>query len=87
MFGNELFGWLGGIAFAVCGIPQSYKSYIDGNSNGLAFSFILLWLLGELFTIIYILPTGSLPLYFNYGGNLIFVLIILKYKIWPRKRS
>ena len=83
MFGPEIIGWIGGTALAFCGVPQAWKSYKDGHSEGLSMGFIILWLVGELFGLAYILPSNSLPLYFNYGGNLVLVLVILRYKIWP----
>jgi len=45
--------------------------------------FLIAWLIGEIFTIAYLIltnPTAILLL--NYGVNLIVLLIILRYKIW-----
>lgn len=80
-------GWLGSICFAVCGIPQAYKSYKEGHSNGSSIYFLLLWLMGEVMTIIYIIPKMDIPLLFNYSMNLSALVIILRYKLWRRHES
>lgn len=80
----ELIGWIGSIAFAICGAPQAWESYKTGQSKGITWGFLSLWLIGELFTIVYVLPKGHWPLIFNYIGNIMFVFIIIRYKIWPR---
>ncbi len=80
----ELIGWAGSILFAACGIPQAYESYNKGNSNGLTWAFLLMWLGGEVLTLIYIIPKLDWPLLFNYSCNLLCLLLILRYKIKPR---
>lgn len=80
----DIIGWTGSILFALCGFPQALESYKSGNSNGLTWSFILMWLGGEILTMIYIFPKLDLPLIFNYSLNLVFLLVILRYKIKPR---
>jgi len=83
----EFFGWLGAILFAICGMPQAWQSWRDGHSNGLNWFFLLAWLFGELFTIAYVLPKMDMPLLFNYAINLIFLAIMIYYKLWPRDRK
>jgi len=80
----ELLGWIGSLAFAICGLPQAILSYKQGHSAGISWGFISLWAIGEVLTLIYVFDKGHPPLIFNYVGNLIFVGIILRYKIWPR---
>jgi len=81
----ELIGWLGSIAFSICGLPQAYKSYKEGHSEGISWGFLGLWLFGEIATLVYIIPKQHLPLIFNYLGNLLFISVILFYKVKPRK--
>ena len=80
----EFFGWIGSALFAICGLPQALQSIKDGHSRGLNWFFILAWLGGEIFTIIYVWPKMDIPLLANYLINLIFLGIMLKYKIWER---
>lgn len=81
----ETIGLIGGICLAICGLPQAIQSIRDGHSDGINIFFLLLWTLGEIFTIIYVIPMMSIPLLINYGANLIFLGIIWKYKL--RKTS
>lgn len=81
----EIFGWIGSALFAVCGLPQALQSYKDKHSNGLNWFFLLAWFFGELFTLAYIYPKADYPLIANYLINLIFLAVILWYKIFPTK--
>lgn len=76
----EAVGWIGGVLLAVCGIPQAIKTIRDGHCD-ISHLFIWAWFLGEVLTLIYIMPTGSLPLYLNYSVNVIATSIILFYRL------
>lgn len=81
----ETIGWLGSILLAFCGLPQAIESYKTKSSEGLTWAFISMWFIGEILTIIYILPQMVLPLLFNYTANVIFLSVIIYYKINPKK--
>lgn len=83
----ELIGYAGGILFALCAIPQAFQSYRDGHSQGLSSLFLTMWTSGEILTLLYVLLKHGLdlPLILNYGMNLVFLAVIIKYKIKPRK--
>ena len=76
----EIVGWIGSILFAVCGIPQAVKSYKEKHSDGVSLSFILLWLFGEIFSLIYVMGKDLPPILCNYVVNLVCIFIILRYK-------
>lgn len=81
-----MIGWLGSILLAFCGAPQAFKSFREGHSEGLDITFLILWTFGELFTFYAVfIQIHSSYLMFNYGANLLFLLVIWKYKILPRK--
>jgi len=80
----EIIGWIGSVLFAFCGLPQAVECFKKGHSRGLNWGFLLCWFFGEVLTIVYVLPKMDIPLLFNYGFNLIILLIILRYKIWER---
>ncbi len=82
----ETIGWLGSILLAFCGLPQALESYKTKNSDGLTWGFILMWFVGEILTVIYIIPKWHWPLIFNYTANIIFLSVILYYKIKPHKK-
>jgi uncharacterized protein with PQ loop repeat len=81
----EFSGWLGSALLAFCGLPQAIESYQNKNSDGLTWGFLLMWSIGEICTIIYILPKLDLPLLFNYSANVVFLSIIIYYKIFGKK--
>lgn len=83
----ETMGWLGSVLLAFCGLPQAVESYRTKNSDGLTWGFLLMWFFGEVFTFVFILPTMLLPLVFNYTANLIFLCVILYYKIRPTRNK
>lgn len=80
-------GWLGGILFAICGIPQAYTCWKDKNSYGLSWLFLITWFLGEVLTLTYILckDVYDWPLIFNYTFNLLALLVIFYFKFFPSK--
>jgi uncharacterized protein with PQ loop repeat len=80
-----MIGWVGSILFAICGLPQAIQSIRDGHSRGLNWGFLVCWTGGEIFTISYVWPKADYPLLANYFANMIFLLIMLRYKIWERK--
>lgn len=85
----ESIGWLGGLLFAFCGLPQAIQCYRQGHSRGTNSLFIWMWFAGEILMQIYVLVKHGLdlPLLVNYWINTIFVLIIIKFKYWERDES
>ena len=81
----ETIGWLGSILLAFCGLPQAIESYKTKSSEGLTWGFIGMWFIGEICTFIYILPKMDLPLLLNYTANIIFLSIIIFFKLMPKK--
>ena len=82
----ELLGWIGGVLFAICAAPEAWQSYKLGRTgiHGLT---LIIWLSGEIITLAYVMLKHGLdgPLVFNYAMNLVFLSIIIYYKIKPRK--
>lgn len=81
-----MIGYLGSLCLSLCGFPQSYQSYKSGNSEGISPTFLFLWTAGEILTLIYVWNSAKLlPLLLNYCSNLVFLSIIIYYKLFPRK--
>jgi len=79
----EIMGWAGAFMLGICALPQAISSYRNKDSSGISFLFLLLWLGGEVFTLVYIVnTTGQLPLIANYLFNIICLIVILRY--WRR---
>lgn len=81
----DLIGWTSAIMFAFCGAPQAWLCYKTGNAHGLAWSYLVMLLVGEILGIIYIFPQNNYPILFNYVINLVFLVVMLNYKSNPRK--
>ena len=66
---TEIFGWLGSLLLALCGVPQAIQSYKDKHSDGISWGFLLLWAFGELFAMVYVGEKVDLPLLLNYATS------------------
>lgn len=84
-FSWETFGWISAVCFGLCAVPQAHKSWREKNSNGVSWGLLILWGIGEIFATVYVLPRRDLPLLVNYFFNMIFIAIILYYKIKGKK--
>lgn len=80
----ELCGWAGCILLAVCGVPEAIKAFRE-KSTGLTWGLLLMWFFGELLALIYCANLGKWPLVLNYTVNIIILLPVLWYKVWPGK--
>lgn len=80
----DIIGWIGAIAFSVCAVPQAYEA-IRNKVCYINKSFLSLWLVGEIFTLIYSISVGVLPLIVNYVVNGICLIIIVYYNKSPIK--
>jgi uncharacterized protein with PQ loop repeat len=80
-------GWLSGMLLSFCGVPQAWVCYRTGKSDGISNSFLAMWFAGEALVIPYVLSFDKIPwpLIVNYGTNMAVILVIIYYKIWPRK--
>lgn len=81
----EAIGWIGGFMLATCVVPQVLQCWRDGHSNGLNAIMLWMWGLGEVCMTIYVLPTGKIPLIANYVVNFALLMVIVYYKVFPRK--
>jgi uncharacterized protein with PQ loop repeat len=83
----EIFGWLGSICLAICGIPQAWQSFKDKHSHGISWGFVLLWAFGEIFALAYVYDKLDLPLLLNYTTNILILGVILYFKINPKNTT
>jgi len=81
----EAIGWVGSILLAFCGLPQAVQSYRTGSSSGVTWGLLSMWGVGEVLTLVYVLPKSEPPLVFNYLANILFISVIAYYKVWPRR--
>lgn len=76
--------WIGSGAFAISGLPQAIRSYKQKHSHGVANGLLGLWLVGEVFTLIYGIGIWQIPIIFNCITNAIFIAVVIYYKIKPQ---
>ncbi len=81
MSSRESVGWFGSLLLGLCALPQTVQVIQTGTASGLSWTFLLMWFLGELFTLIYVLPTRRWPLIANYVLNLACLFVMLAVKI------
>jgi uncharacterized protein with PQ loop repeat len=74
----DALGWIGSAAFSVCAIPQAYEA-LKQKACYINKSFINLWFIGEVFTLIYAISIGAAPLIVNYIVNGVCLLVIMYY--------
>ena len=81
----QIIGYIGSLAYALCGLPQAVLSIKNGHSQGISRGYALLSLIGSLLSLIYAVPRGDYVLLLNFGVNIIVWGIILKYSYFERK--
>lgn len=82
----DVLGWIGSFAFAVMGIPQAKDCVVKGHARHINDLTLKLWLLGNTSMLVYVLvqPTILLPAILSHVVSTIFILIIMKYKFYPK---
>lgn len=79
-----MIGWIGAFLLAMCGLPQAIEAVSTLNCT-LTWAFLLMWFFGEVFTLIYVVKKSKevklLPLLFNYGMNILFILVMITIKV------
>ena len=85
----ELSGWISSVLFAICALPQAIVCYRQGHGNGISKLFMWFWFLGEVFVQVYVYGTHGLdlPLFVNYWGNTVLILVIMRYIYFPRRNN
>jgi uncharacterized protein with PQ loop repeat len=77
----DFIGWVGSLLLAFCGLPQAIESWRKKSSKGVTWGLLVMWMLGEVFTLIYVFPKMDMPLLFNYSANIAFLFVIVYYKV------
>ena len=85
----DYIGWLGSVAFALCGIPQAWECHKHRSAAGINPIFVCLWLVGELCYIISVLMKFGWVIWmmFNYTANLFSIAVIVFYLINDRRKE
>jgi len=82
----NLLGYIAMACLMTASIPQAYKSIKDGHSRGIAGGYLILLLCGFTSMSLYLLLTKPIiPVLLNYSANIIMMLTIGYYKLFPRR--
>lgn len=82
----EALGWVGGLLFSLCAIPQAWSAWKNKHSDGLSWSFLVMWFFGEVATVIYVSQKDDvLPLLVNYYLNLTLLSVIIWYRAFSKR--
>lgn len=83
----DLIGWIGSVAFALCGIPQAWECFKQKSARGINPGFVGLWLVGEVCYVASILMKFGWVTWmmFNYTANIFSIAVIIYYLIHDRK--
>lgn len=81
----EICGWIGSICYTIYSVPQAINVCRQGHAKGMSLGMIALILLGALFSLIYVLPDVTSPLFFNFLLTFLLTLVMAKYYFFPRK--
>ncbi len=84
----DFIGWIGSVAFAVCGLPQAWECYKSGSAKGISPNFIALWFIGEVSYVISVLMKFGWVswMMFNYIANIFSITVIVYYLVKDRNR-
>jgi len=80
----QTMGWIYSITFAISAIPEALSAMENGRVK-MTDGTLLCWVAGEISGLIYGIGLGQWPLIFNCAVNAIFVSIIVKYRLFPKR--
>ncbi len=85
---GRMLGWVGAILFAFCAVPQVIRTMKDGHAENLSSLFLWMWFSGAVLCAGgTLLDVGVVPwLLVNYLLNLLCVIALLRYKLFPRRQ-
>ena len=83
----DILGWIGSVAFALCGLPQAWECIKNRTAKGISPGFIALWLIGEICYVISVLMKFGWVgwMMFNYIANIFSITVIMYYLLRDRR--
>ncbi len=83
----DLIGWIGSVAFAICGLPQAWECFKSKRAKGISPVFVGLWLTGEVCYVVSVLMKFGWVTWmmFNYLANLLSIAVIGYYMVKDMK--
>jgi uncharacterized protein with PQ loop repeat len=78
------FDWFGAFFLGICGLPAAIKAYRTKTAYDISWLFLIFWILGEICMLIDRIPKRDYALLANYFANIVFIAIIIWYKVFPK---
>ena len=76
----EIISWIGSLLLAMCGLPLAID-VIKTKQCNISNSFLAMWGIGELLVAVYTMYKNENALAFNYVSNIVFISVLLYYKV------
>ena len=84
---TTIIGLVGSLLLALCGLPEALSARKKGRCD-VGYGFLCMWLLGEILVLLYNhMLHQDMWLYINYLLNICFIVIMLRYKVFPRREN
>jgi hypothetical protein len=77
---------IGSILLALCALPEAIRSFKLKRCD-IGWGMLNMWLWGEICLVVFALQTKQYVLLINYGANILFLAIMIFYKLFPRVSS
>lgn len=75
---------IGSVLLALCALPEAIRSFKLKRCD-IGWGMLSMWLAGEICLVIFALQTVQYVLLINYFANILFLVIMVFYKLFPRK--
>lgn len=73
--------FIGSVLLAACGLPEAIRCYKNKRCD-IGYGMLLSWLIGEVCLVFYSVETGQFVLLINYLANIMFISVMLYFKIF-----
>lgn len=77
---QSFFGFMGAFLCATCGLPEVWKT-VKSTYCRVGWGFLLTWLFGEIFLVIYLTYAWDWYLFGNYALNLLCICVLIYFKL------
>lgn len=85
-YGVRMIEAVGSVLLALCGFPEALRAFRLKRCD-IGWGMLLMWLIGELCLVVFALQTKQHVLLINYFANILFLAVMLFYKLFPRVSS
>jgi hypothetical protein len=77
---------IGSVLLALCGFPEAMRAFKYKKCD-IGWGMLLMWLSGEICLVVFALQSNQHVLLINYFANILFLAIMIFYKIFPKSNT